>query len=172
MAITVTLALALLCMAGTVGCNSHHRRPSPPPPGSSETDDFEPAGDPRFPRAGTERTGLWFEEPRVRGSLSRSVVLEVANDHRDRLRNCLPEEASKKKRPEGRMLLELEVEPDGRVRSSKIGETSIYDRSFRDCVLEETARWSFEPGPGASSATVYLPMNLRWDRREPSDGGP
>lgn len=132
-----------------------HYEPSGPTP---STDTYEPEGDPRYPRPPGTRTGLWFEQPRIRGPLSPSRVIDTAVHHQSEAEACLKYD-DPADYPEGRMVLELSVGPRGKTEQASIFETSIYDRSFQRCMTDLAKSWKF-PATDVRETRVYLPVNV------------
>lgn len=139
-----------------------HYEPSGPTP---STDTYEPEGDPRYPRAPGTRTGLWFEQPRIRGPLSPSRVIDTALNHQSEADACLGID-DPADYPEGRMVLELVVGPRGKTEQASVFETSIYDRSFQRCMIDLAERWKFR-ATDVRETRVYLPVNVA--PKTPSD---
>jgi hypothetical protein len=65
------------------------------------------------------------------------------------------------------MLIEAELTSRGKVRSADIGETSLYDRAFRKCVLEWVRGWELPKTKMRGTETVYVPIRARFPLRSP-----
>ena len=68
------------------------------------------------------------------------------------------------------MLVEVEVRPDGSVGEVGIGETSIYDREFRRCLVEWAGGWEVPVGEMEEAEVVYVPIRARFVEERRQDG--
>jgi hypothetical protein len=122
------------------------------------TERYEPDGDPRHPRPPGTRSGLWFEQPRIRGPLSPTKVVDVALKDQSKAEACLGT-SDPSAYPEGRLVVELLVGPKGKTEQASVFETSIYDRTFQRCLVDLAEGWRF-PVTDVRETRVYLPVNV------------
>ena len=168
------MVIALFSAVAAVGCQKQYRRGEEEETSEQPGSGVEAKSDPRFPHAAdtSGRRGFWVEQPVRTGPVSPTGLANAVAEALPGLRErCCGEGDGKCERFEGRVLVEAEVRPDGSVAQVGIGETSIYDREFRRCLLEWAGDWELPAGEMEASETVYVPIRARFVGAEDRDGG-
>ena len=169
--------MLVLSLIGGVGCKNQYRRgdDSSESSGTTQTSEqVEKRSDPRFPSGGQpDRTGIWTEQPVETGSISPTGLANAVSSRLDEVRSkCCGEELEKCRGFDGRILLKLSVGRDGSVETADIGETSVYDRDFRRCLLGEAASWTVPEPSERPPVDVYVALVLRIPESTGSQSGP
>ena len=161
-------SLALLVSLGTLlwvtACPKQHRRQDPDQTSESSeqpSESVDPAGDPRFPGEGdSDRRGFWVDQPTRSGAVSPTGLANAVASKLPDVRNkCC--RANRCLGFDGRLLVQLTVAPNGKVRSAEISETSIYERDFQNCLEKAAGSWNV-PKPGSGRKTeAYIAINAR-----------
>lgn len=160
--IAFACAIAALLWA-TLACPKQHRRGDDRSAGRPD-DEVQKRGDPRFPSApdAGSRRGFWVEQPVRTGPVSPTDLANAVAEQLPALRDrCCGDAGEACRGFDGRLLLETDIAPNGAVRRAAVAETSLYDRSFRNCALEWARGWELPRSQMREAETVYVPIRVR-----------
>ena len=118
--------------------------------------------------AGAGAAGREDEPPRPRGAdagvaprgrLAASAVQDVVRAHRDELGFCFAWQLHQRPDLGGRVVMEFEIGPEGRVTEARIADDVLGDETVLRCFVSVTRRMEF-PAPEGGSVTVRYPFVL------------
>jgi len=94
----------------------------------------------------------------VMGHVSASAIRRVIRRHHKALRACF--EAALKRNPklQGKVVLKLEIGPDGTVVSASLDQCDIDDKRFKQDLLARVRRWRFPKPAGGGKIVVRYPL--------------
>jgi len=92
------------------------------------------------------------------GHVSASAIRRVIRRHHKALRACF--EAALKRNPklQGKVVLKLEIGPDGTVVSASLDQCDIDDKRFKQDLLARVRRWRFPKPAGGGKIVVRYPL--------------
>lgn len=97
--------------------------------------------------------------PQVSAGLSSEIVRRVVRRHVSELRQCYEPELSNDADLEGRLVLEMVIDPQGRVSSASVADSSTLTNSaVQTCVAHGAARWAFPAPDGGAQVRVTYPI--------------
>ncbi|HJK92225.1 MAG TPA: AgmX/PglI C-terminal domain-containing protein [Polyangiaceae bacterium LLY-WYZ-15_(1-7)] len=110
-----------------------------------------------------ERVG--FGRVEVRGPLPREAVRRVLRRHERELRHCYA--TARREQPElaGRLLVEFEIGPQGRVGSARVTENGLGHAALAQCVVRRLRRWRFPHPDVGGTVRVRSPFVFATVRR-------
>ena len=97
-------------------------------------------------------------EPKVRGSLDKSIVRRVIWEHRDQIRYCYERQLTKHPGLFGKLTLEWTIKSDGHTHNVRAVESTFYERSVSDCVRSRIRNWRFPAPNGGGTVEVRYPF--------------
>ena len=94
----------------------------------------------------------------VKPAIDRATITSVIGQHRPEILKCIAE--AKKKSPElkGTMTLQLQVDPDGRVRAQV--QSTLGSPLVGACVIKAASGWRFPARAGGDFANVAYPFTI------------
>ncbi|MBO6933717.1 MAG: DUF2330 domain-containing protein [Deltaproteobacteria bacterium] len=90
--------------------------------------------------------------------LAREVARRVIRRHINEVRFCYEQGLTREPDLAGRVVLQLEVTSEGRVRASSITESEIDDDQVKQCLAQAGRRWSFPQVDGGGTVTITHPF--------------
>lgn len=93
------------------------------------------------------------------GSLSPSIVQQVVRENRRSISLCYGQSLKRGARLDGRLEVEVTVEPNGSVSAAEISVARLRKSELGRCVSETVARWRFPPFAG-DARQVIVPFVL------------
>lgn len=104
----------------------------------------------------------------VRGRLDASAIRDVVSSHRDELGFCFAWQLHQRPDLGGRVVMEFEIGPDGRVSEARVADDELGDETVARCFLGVTRRMEF-PAPEGGPVTVRYPFILSPDAPSEED---
>ncbi|MBN2499070.1 MAG: energy transducer TonB [Deltaproteobacteria bacterium] len=85
------------------------------------------------------------------GSLSREAILKTIKAHLEAIRACYEKGLTRDAELEGKVLTKILVQPDGRVSSCRVEQSTLGDEEVGACIVKEIETWRF---PAAARPSV------------------
>jgi hypothetical protein len=98
--------------------------------------------------------GLSFSLPLLGQGLSKDGVQKVVKTNTDQVRSCYEQFTTRTPNIAGKIRLEIKVDSEGRVLSTKVSDNSFADNNIAGCVEAKVKRWRF-PAPLPSDPTTF-----------------
>lgn len=93
------------------------------------------------------------------GSLDKSIIRRVIQQHIAEVKRCYETELEKKKDLAGRVMVHFIIGTDGKVTESSISETTLNSPAGERCIADAVKGWAF-PAPRGGTVTVTYPFVL------------
>jgi outer membrane biosynthesis protein TonB len=104
-------------------------------------------------------THLDIAVPAINGGLNRDIIRRIASDHAADVRSCHARALAATPDLAGELLVEIELDDDGRVVEAQLADTSAFtQRDVANCVLALVAGWSFPDAGGEGRATLAFDL--------------
>lgn len=91
----------------------------------------------------------------VTGGLSKDEVLSFLQNKIQDLENC-----SRGKELSGKLVIELVISPDGKVRTAKIASSPLKTSSVERCLTELAHKWQFPAAPDGQDRGITISFEL------------
>ncbi|MDT7906655.1 MAG: AgmX/PglI C-terminal domain-containing protein [Candidatus Calescibacterium sp.] len=96
------------------------------------------------------------EAPEIEGKLDEETVRKVAERNQASLKYCFQKAQMRNPNLQGKIVVEIVVDPEGKVSNVSVRESTIDDQEMVGCVLRMIRRWQF-PAPGGE-VTIVFPL--------------
>jgi TonB family protein len=96
------------------------------------------------------------EAPEIEGKLDEETVRKVAERNQASLKYCFQKAQMRNPNLQGKIVVEIVVDPEGKVSNVSVKESTIDDQEMVGCVLRMIRRWQF-PAPGGE-VTIVFPL--------------
>jgi TonB family C-terminal domain len=96
------------------------------------------------------------ESPEIEGKLDEETVRKVAERNQASLKYCFQKAQMRNPNLQGKIVVEIVVDPEGKVSNVSVKESTIDDQEMVGCVLRMIRRWQF-PAPGGE-VTIVFPL--------------
>ncbi|MFZ8802821.1 MAG: TonB family protein [Candidatus Calescibacterium sp.] len=96
------------------------------------------------------------EAPEIEGKLDEETVRKVAERNQASLKYCFQKAQMRNPNLQGKIVVEIVVDPGGKVSNVSVKESTIDDQEMVGCVLRMIRRWQF-PAPGGE-VTIVFPL--------------
>ena len=100
------------------------------------------------------------KELKISDGLTQQQVNTVFQDNSQEIRQCYEKYLKKKKNASGQITINLVVNADGRVATTKIVSSKVGDKKMKQCVVKNIKRWSFPKPREVESVSVTYPIVL------------
>ncbi|MCX4246880.1 AgmX/PglI C-terminal domain-containing protein [Paraliomyxa miuraensis] len=122
--------------------------------------------------AGAGFGGRGRQVPRVRmakatvqGTLDRDIIRRIVRAHINEVRYCYNQGLERDPNLHGRVTVQFAIDPQGKVPSSAVAESTLPDASVSTCIARAVKRWKFPKPPSSGLVLVTHPFVL-----SPGDG--
>ena len=95
----------------------------------------------------------------VVGSLDREIVRRVIRQHRKHVRECYKRGRKKNRELQGRLLLELLIDPQGNVKLARVPKSDLGE-VVTECVTQSAKQWKFPKPKGGGVVRAEYPFVL------------
>lgn len=113
----------------------------------------------RFGNGSRRLAQIRMGRPQVSPGLSPEINRRVLRRHVSELRQCYEPELSNDADLQGRLVLEMVIDPQGRVSSASVADSSTLTNSaVQTCVAHGAARWAFPAPDGGAQVRVTYPI--------------
>jgi TonB family protein len=96
----------------------------------------------------------------ITGALDREQVRDVVRKHINEVRSCYNAGLTLCPNLNGRVAIEFVIEPNGKVRSAEVLESTHKDTRVPACIAGAVERWRFPKPKDGKPVTVIYPFNL------------
>jgi Ca-activated chloride channel family protein len=103
-----------------------------------------------------DRITIALKDVTVSGGLSKEAVLTSVQIKVSELERCFSG-----KKLAGNLVIELIIDPDGKVRTAKILSRSKYDQSAERCLIEQIKKWHFPSTQAGQEAKVTISLAIK-----------
>jgi hypothetical protein len=97
----------------------------------------------------------------VQGGLERSEVEAVINENLSQIRYCYNKALRTNPNLAGKITSAFTISPDGRVKVSRVKESTLGNSEVEDCVKSRVASWQFPQPRGGGEVAVNYPFLLK-----------
>jgi len=99
----------------------------------------------------------------VQGSLDRDIIRRIIRAHINEVRHCYNVGLNRDPALSGRLLINFTIDPQGKVPTAVVEETTLADARVGNCVAKAVRRWKFPKPSGGSPVHVKYPFSLAAD---------
>jgi hypothetical protein len=94
----------------------------------------------------------------LRGDVDREAVRKAIRQNLSPIKDCYESELKKQKDLNGKIIVDFEIKDDGFIKSTKIKDTTMHNKSVEDCVANVITKIQFPAAPKGKTALVSYPF--------------
>ncbi len=99
--------------------------------------------------------------PMITGSLDKSAVKRTIRRNLRSVRAVYEKMLKSNPKLSGKVVVRIEIGPDGRIKSAKVTSSTVGDEEFEKALLKVIKRWRFPKPPGGGNLVVNYPFIFR-----------
>jgi len=127
-----------------------------PPPQASQLGDLMPDQ----VQAPGDKTRVEEDDEALVGSLSKDEIRTVMKGNVNQVRFCYEKSLSANPSLEGKVVVSFVIDPEGKVGTCTIAESTLGDADVESCILKAVQRWTFPKPKGGGIVEVSYPFVL------------
>ena len=112
----------------------------------------------KFDKHKTHKPELEIGTAIIAGTLSRSIIRQVIQSHRNEIKYCYERELIRFPKLYGKIIVIFHIAPSGMILKTAIKSSTMRNKNVEGCVLGKIARWMFPKPEGGGMVVVTYPF--------------